>query len=153
MGVRAGVEGEGVAVSSRLGGDASGWVNGEAVGDSAGGGGRADWVSGEAVAERAGGVGRAGWVSGEAVGESAGGVGRAGWVSADSVGEDVRDAGGWSVGGGVDTDVGWDGVGAGLGIEVGPSVIIVAWQPANMTLATRKQANSKETRIDYRQTG
>ena len=116
-GVKAGVEGEGVAVGSRLGGDASGWVNGETVG------------------------------------ESAGGVGRAGWVSADSVGEDVRDAGGWNVGDGVDTDVGWDGVGAGLGIEVGPSVIIVAWQPANMTLATRKQANSKKTRIDYRQTG
>ena len=98
-----------MAVGSRLGGDASGWVNGETVG------------------------------------ESAGGVGRAGWVSADSVGEfDVRDAGGWSVSSdffhmvfsGVDTDVGWDGVGAGLGIEVGPSVIIVAWQPANMTLAT-----------------
>ena len=63
------------------------------------------------------------------------------------------------MGGGVDTDVGWDGAGtgwdgagAGLGIEVGPSVIIVAWQPANMMLATRKQANSKETGIDYRQT-
>ena len=121
MGVRAGVEGEGVAVGNRLGGGACGWVNGETVG------------------------------------ESAGGVGRAGWVSADSVGEDVRDAGGWNVGDGVNTDVAWDGAGAGPGgaglrMEVGPSVIMVAWQPANTRLATIMQAKNKETRMDYRQT-
>ncbi len=109
-GVGAGVEGEGVAVGSRLGGDAAGGTDGGVVVDGDGDGGRASSVVRAAVGE----YNRV---------ASGGGI-----IVGTGEGPGVGGAAAWPIG----------AVVIGAGSEAVSSVVSKAWQPASTT-ANNKQ--------------